>query len=54
LHVVELVLVKGVVFDAAGPEVDVRAFNVQTAASEDGYLGALRVVEVVVGGLSTS
>ena len=48
---VELVLVEGVVLDAAGPEEGVGGFDVQATAGEDGDLGAVPVVEVVVGGL---
>ena len=47
----DLVLVQSVVLDAVGPEEGVGAFDEEAAAGEDGDLGAVRVVEVMVGGL---
>jgi hypothetical protein len=51
LGVVELVLVQGMVLDAAGPEEDVGGFDVHAAAREDGDLRTVPVVEVMVGSL---
>lgn len=52
LGIVELVLVEGVVLDARAPEEGIGAFDVEATAGEDGNLGAVPVVEVVISSLS--